>query len=289
MDAPHSLGTALPPGLSATEALEQAGLTGWDIRKAPLAAFAAHQWLVIPGRYATMRDTDFMGLVGETYRVVQNEHHAHALDTFAEESGASFRVAGELDGGRKVFVTMELPGHMRIGGKDTVGTYVTALWSHDASTVFSLLISPVHARREALLNAAHGGLTNVIRMRGPWATEALDRTFDYLEAFQADAQRLIGVDMSQADFERMTVRELGAPKGASPATVTRTENKLARMSELFAGGTAWGAYTTIAEWADHHAPTRGDERDTARAANAVLDPRFKTKALQVVKATAGLV
>lgn len=299
-DAWHQLGTTHAAD-DALAALSLGGLSEWHVRKVPVTAI--DQWkgrLAIPSRYATVRDSptdpkglDFLGLVGETYRVFQNEDHTPLLDALAAESGARFETAGELDGGRKFFVTLKLPGQLRIGGEHQVDMYLALVNSHDGSMALSLIPTPVLASSQTTLNTG-----TMLRIRhtatldpAQAAADALETTFDYLDGFQRDAQRLAGAPLGLAEFEEMIAAAFGPPSGASAATITRTENKLDKMAELFAdkaSTTAWAGWTAIAEWADHHAPTRGDDRDTARATNAVLDPSFKAKALAVVKATAGI-
>lgn len=312
-DAWHHLGTTLPETFTAEQAMERGLLGNWDVRKVPLLAQVGDRSLEVPGRFATVRDNpvvagrvDVLGTVGDSYKVIQNEEHAAFLNALVDESGAHFETAGAIDGGRKVFLTMKLPGHMRIGGVDQIDTYLAAVNSHDGSSAFTLLATPVRIVCQNTLNAAHGAATNVFRIRHSSGAEtamlgaarqALELTFNYLDAFQEDAQRLIQTTMTQTTFEEMIAKEFGAPKDAPAATLTRTDNKLDKMAELFADAqtqegirnTAWAGFNALTEYADHFVPTRGDDRDTARAMTAVLRPDFKTTALQAVKRAVALV
>src|SRR5262249_35498368 len=115
----HRLGTVLPEQFSAAEAMQHAKLGGWSVRKEHLQAVAVGDdgvsTLPVSGRYATVRDNpatgqpEVLGVVGESYRPIQNEEHADLLDTLVDESGAHFETAGSLRGGRQVFLTMHLP------------------------------------------------------------------------------------------------------------------------------------------------------------------------------------
>lgn len=312
-DAWHHLGTTLPETFTAEQAMEHGLLGGWDVRKTPLTTAVGDRTLEIPGRYATVRNNpvtpgqvDVLGVVGETYKVIQNEAHAAFLNALVDESGAHFETAGSLAGGRQVFITMKMPGHMKIGGQDQVDTYLAAINSHDGSSAFTLLATPVRIVCQNTLNVAYGAATNAFRVRHSIGAEdimigaarqALDLTFDYLDAFQADAQRLIETTMTQSTFEQMIAAEYGVPDDAPKTTIGRTEKKLDRMAELFADaqtqegirGTAWAGFNALTEYADHFAPTRGQDRDTARYINAALYPDFKTRALAVVKKAVSLV
>lgn len=291
VDAWRLLGTALDGATSAHEALEQGYLADWDVRKAPLVADLGALEVPVAGKYAVLRDhpltgmPEALGVVGEAYRVVQNEDHVDLLDALAEESGATFDVAGEIDGGRRVFVTMRLPGS-QIKGIETSLALVT---SHDGSSASVVTVTPVHAATQTLLNCFLPGRPSVHRVhRGAGdAREIVLRSFDYLDELRSRAERMTQTELPQRKFERIVQREFGAPKDAPAATATRTENKVGKMIELFteAGDeTAWAGLIALATWSDHHAPTRGQDRDGSRARTAVLDPTFKTRAMQLMSA-----
>src|SRR3546814_11921027 len=61
----------------------------------------------------------------------------------ADESGAIFDTAGSLRVGRQVFITMQLPNSLTIGGTDRVDLNIAALNSHDGSSAFRILVTPV--------------------------------------------------------------------------------------------------------------------------------------------------
>src|SRR5690606_19715075 len=97
-----------------------------------------------------------------SYTVIQNEEHAGLLNALVDESGAHFETAGALQGGKRVFITMKLPGHMSIGGVDRVDQYLAAMNSHDGSSAFTFMISPVRIVCQNTLNFALGKASNVL-------------------------------------------------------------------------------------------------------------------------------
>ena len=313
-DAWHTLGITLPDAFTAEEAMEHGLLGGWNVRKAPLvAATDAGDLVPVPGKFAVVRDNpvtadkqDVLGVVGDAYHIVQNEEHAGILNALVDESGAHFETAGAIDGGRKVFITMKLPGHMMVGGVDRVDSYLAAVNSHDGTSSFQMMVTPVRIVCQNTLNAALRGASNTFRARHTRgisqavineARAALDLTFGYLDAFQAEAEALINTTMTQTEFERMVAQAFLPSEDAPDATQTRAANKVDQMVELFADAsthegvrnTAWAGYNALAEWADHYLPTRGDDRDAQRALGSLFRPSFKDEALELVKRTAGLV
>lgn len=308
-DAWHQLGPVLDHNFTAEEAMTEGNLAGWNVRKLPMfAALPNGKQIPVEGRNAVVRNNpvrrsqiDVLGDVGDSYRIIQNEEHAGLLNALVDESGAHFETAGALAGGRQVFLTMKLPGHINIGGVDPVENYIAAINSHDGSMAFTLMVTPVRIVCANTLNLAFQNKTHMFRVRHTsgaeaalhsQAREALDLTFNYLDGFQAQAEQLINTTMTQAKFEALIEQEFGAAEDASPAAVTRAATKIDQMAELFADAqtqdgirdTAWAGLNALTEWADHYAPTRGNDRDNARATKALLDPSFKNQALRLMLA-----
>lgn len=325
-DAWHQLGTTLDHSFTAEEAMAEGLLGGWNVRKVPLLAEIGQrkrvkttkgvsyslgkETVAISGMNAVVRDNpvrkgqvDVLGKYGvsDTYKIIQNEEHAGLLNALVEESGAHFETAGSLYGGRQVFITMRLPGHINVGGVDPVDNYIAAINSHDGSMAFTLMVTPVRIVCANTLNMAFSNNSHQFRIRHTsgaeaamhtQARQALDLTFNYLDGFQEEADRLINTVLTEAQFEDIIQRNFGAPDDAAAASVTRCDKKLDEMMGLFAEAqtqqgirnTAWAGLNALTEWADHFAPTRGDDRDNSRAAKALLDPSFKNTALRLMKA-----
>lgn len=309
-DAWHRLGTTLDHSFTAEEAMRHGLLGGWDVRKQPLLTPDGNgELLEIEDRRAVVRTdptdpkrTNHLGIVGKDYQIVQNEEHAGFLNALVDESGAHFDTAGSLHGGRQVFITMRMPGHISVGGVDQVSLNLAALNSHDGSMSFTVLVTPVRIVCANTMNLAFQNKTNIFRVRHTsgieramrtQARQALEMTFNYLDGFQEEAERLINTTMTQSTFEEMIQKEFGAPADAPQVTISRCENKIEQMTRLFADSmthegvreTAWAGLNALTEWADHYSPVRGDDRDNARASKAVLAPNFKNRALDLVLAT----
>jgi phage/plasmid-like protein (TIGR03299 family) len=306
-DAWHQLGKTLQKSFTAQEAMTEGLLGRWDVRKQPMYTADENGALVtVQGRNAVVRTNpvdgklNVLGDVGENYQIIQNEQHAEFLDALVDEAGAHFETAGAIDGGRRVFITMRLPGHISIGGVDKVDQYVAAINSHDGSLAYTFMVTPIRIVCQNTLNLAFGAASHTTRIRHTsgasryiaQAREALDFTFNYLDGFQEEANQLINTTLTQTQFEEIIAREFGAPEDAPKATVTRTENKLNQMAELFGDAstqagirnTAWAGLNAMTEWFDHISPVRGDTPDESRALKAVLEPGFKNRARELMLA-----
>lgn len=302
----HMLGETLDHNLTADEVMTHGHLGGWNVRKVPMFAQAEGTLVPVPNRHVVVRDNPFkpgqidsLGPVGDVYHVIQNEEHTALLDALVDESGAHFETAGSLNGGKRVFVTMKLPDHISIGGVDPIDNYIAAINSHDGSTKFTIMVTPVRIVCANTLNLAfqdHSNAFTVRHTRGAQKTlvtearRALDLTFNYLDAFQEEAERLINTTMTQTRFEEIIMEEFGPKEDGGQAANTRAEKKIDQMAELFSDAftqegvreTAWAGLNALTEWADHFSPVRGSDRDESRAVKAILDPSFKNRALQLM-------
>lgn len=311
LSAIEKLGVRLDGTFTAEEALTAGSLAGWNVRHVPMFAELPARGDVagVPGRVkvtdrvAVVRDspkhlgmTDYIGITSPNYKIVQNEEQVAFLNDIVDESGASFELALAMNGGRRVAVSMKLPGHILIGGVDPIDISLLTINSHDGTTPFSVMVAPVRYACKNVMNLGSGALFKVRHssqlsdhyIRN--AREALDISFDYLDGFQEMAEQLINTSMTQSEFESIIERNFGAKDDASAATKTRAKVRLDDMAELFSDaltqeairGTAWAGLNALTEWADHYAPVRGDDHEGSRAQRALLDPSFKNKALAVM-------
>lgn len=260
----------------------------------------------VPNKYAVVRDNpvvrgqiDALGVVGGTYHPIQNEAHAEFLNTLVEESGAHFETAGAIQDGRKVFITMKLPNHINVGGVDQVDTYLAAINSHDGSLPFTIMVTPVRIVCQNTLNLAWEGASSRVKIRHTVnsqasvvskARETLDMSFGYLDHFQEEAERLINTSLTTLEFEKLVHRAFGAHEEMAPAVATRRETHVDELMRLFSDSytheglreTAWAGLNTLTEWFDHYAPVRGAQADEKRAENALLLPKFKDNARDLI-------
>jgi len=234
----HGLGVVLerPPATIAA-AIEASGL-GWRVEREPIAidrgdVATAQDWWEprceeIPGYYATVRqDTRaVLGIVGERYRIVQNEEAFRFVDQLLG-SQLHFETAGSLHSGRRVWVLATLPERIEIGG-DPVRPYVLLMNSHDGSTAVIAATTPV---RVVCQNTLNWGLeracqkfsirhTEQISRRVHEARRVLELSIDYYEQFQATGNLLA----SESCTERQLLQVLDRlyPSGTEDRMTDRT-------------------------------------------------------------------
>jgi phage/plasmid-like protein (TIGR03299 family) len=294
----HRLGQAVGHAMTAREALDAAHLAGWNVRKMPLQVpqepiitedgVTTPDPLAVPDFYATVRTnpikggTDVLGVVGSKYEPVQNEASCDLLDALTDESGAHFETAGALRGGRESFITMKLPNTMifdgRDGSQDQTVFYIAALNSHDGSSAFRLLVTPIRIvcanTQSAAINRAKASFS--IRHTGgakasiAQARNALKLTWRYIEAFETEAAALYAQPMDTDEMRHFANKLLEVDDAGTTATLRNRREKASGIVKLWTSsptirpiaGTRWAAYNAVTEFLDHVVPVRGARTST---------------------------
>lgn len=305
LDAWTRLGTALEGATTAQAALEQANLANWNVRKIDLTATEITPQgvttLAVPDRFASVftnpvtGQTQYLGVVGGHYTPIQNEAHVELLDALISEAGVThFDVAGSFRDGRQVFITMRMPESLQIGGVDRVDLYLVALNSHDGSSTFKFIVTPV---RMSCMNMLAAALSQAVasfsirHTRGSGgriaeARQALGLTFKYAEEFEAAAEKMIQTSLTDKSFQKVARRLSGLD---ATALSKRAETSARRMFDGLMGtwegsqtmdkikGTRWAGYQAVTEFTDHFMDVRdthGGDLDYARASRAVANPKM---------------
>jgi phage/plasmid-like protein (TIGR03299 family) len=292
-DAWHRLGQSIGHTMSARDALDAAHLAGWNVRKMPIQVpqqpvpgdhgLAAPAPLAVPDFFATVRTNpihgglDVLGVVGSKYEPVQNEASCDLLDALVEESGAHFETAGALRGGRETFVTMKLPNSMvfdgRDGSHDRTEFYLAALNSHDGSSAFRFLVTPVRIVCANTQSVAIGSAKSSFAIRHTAgarvsineARSALKLTWRYIDAFEAEAAKLYAAPMDTEQVRHFAYTLLQVDAAGTAATARHRRERASGIVALWTSsptitpiaGTRWAAYNAVTEYLDHIVPVRG--------------------------------
>jgi phage/plasmid-like protein (TIGR03299 family) len=285
VDAWHRLGTITRDAMTAEEAMANAYLSGWNVRKLGLTATEISEngvtSLAVPDQFATARTnpktgtTDVLGVVGERYEPVQNEEHCELLNTLVDESGAHFETAGSLHGGRQVFVTMRLPQTMHIAGTDAIDFYIAGCNSHDGSSAFRLLVTPTrivcaNTQSMALRDARTSySIRHTAGAKGKIAEarKALGLVWKYAEEFEKAAERMINESLTVGEFEKVCGELWPADPNPSVRTRNNQDRRTTQLRYLFRDaatqsairGTRWAGVQAIGEYLDHYTPAKNDE------------------------------
>ena len=146
----HGLGTIVAEAPDSREALILAGLDWKVIQK---KIYTGDRKL-IHGYRANVRDSDhqFLGVVSDRYRVVQNEDAFAFTDALLGE-GVRYETAGSLQSGRRVWMLAKLPNEYIILGEQ-ISPYLVFSNTHDGSGSVKVAMTPVRVVCSNTLNLA---------------------------------------------------------------------------------------------------------------------------------------
>lgn len=276
---------------SVAEALA-VGHLDWQVAKRNIRTMDG---VLIPDYQAVVRlDTKApLGVVGRKFEPLQNLAALSPVDALLAESGGHIRAVGPMNGGRRVFVAIELPERVMIPGESTpITSWMVVANGHDGSLALSVNILEHVVRCTNILVALSKHAAYRIRLVHRPGIQAR-----YAQAHQVVAQAngyLAESDDLKAGLVARRVTEgqsRAIIQAAFPLPASRADlepgTKPGRPS-LYDGAwanlwqsptipdplrsTAWGAVQAVTEWVDHGTAWRGGERGNVsdRRMNALV-------------------
>lgn len=129
--------------ISAAQVLENANLD-WEVQHTPLSTTAINNDGVtvvkLEDKVATTRvnkdgSASVLGITSPTYTIVQNNDIVNIVDSVMYEAGAIYQSAGELRGGKKIFMAAKLPDTLDLTLKniDPIESFLVASNTHDGT------------------------------------------------------------------------------------------------------------------------------------------------------------
>ena len=289
----HGLGTVIDEPVSTSEMLSLAHLSGWDVRVEELA---------LPGRshrdyFATVRtnpfdgENDVLGVVGERYKVLQNEELFQFGDNLLD--GGQWETAGSIKNGTVVFGSLALNRETNLDPKgrgDKINNYLLVHTSHDGSLAIQASVTPVRVVCQNTLNMAVGSKgrsakqsfrirhTQTLQGKVTAAREALGMANTYLDAFDKIANEMIAKEISDKQFFDIITAVYEKPEEDVKGALTKWETKIDTLNDIYFGetcvnikGTAWGAYNALTERLDWYRNPRGGNAESVLAAASGFD------------------
>lgn len=256
----HGLGEGVSGAQTAKDAIVAAGLD-WTVELREVYTLGANdRKVLVPGHFSVCRNTDdrVLGLVKSRYTPFQNAEAFEFADSLVDSDEAKYDTAGSLRGGRVVFLSMEVPGHILVGGEDKHDMYIMLRTSHDGTTaigVYVVIIRPVCMNTVTLgiSTAKHRwSMPHVSTIHGKVqeARETLQLSFEYRDAFAKAAEQLMLTKITDDQAVGILTEVLPArPK---------TDEKIDEIMECLRTserngyhGTGWGLVNALTEYHQH--------------------------------------
>lgn len=303
----HRLGKVFPEDtiLDIPTAIAAAGLD-WQVRLQPLHMTYDGEDMPVPG-YATVRDSDrsVLGVVGQTYKPLQNRDAFNWFQPFLDAGEATLEAAGSLRGGKRVWVLAKLNRDpIEVVKGDEVRKYALLSNGHDGTLAIRAGFSGIRVVCANTLAQAHGDEgSKLLRIRHTnRAVKTLEEVREIMNLadreFTASAEQYKSLARKGVSVEDLKsyVRKVFAPK------VTLTEVPEEEQSERLIGkiiplfeqgrgndmpgvrGTMWAAYNAVNEYLGYE---RGNEANRLDSLWFGDSARLNAKALQTALRMAG--
>ncbi|MDQ0772915.1 phage/plasmid-like protein (TIGR03299 family) [Streptomyces aurantiacus] len=282
----HGLGAVIPGGITDIDEVLKLARIDWEVSKRPVL----YEWddgiRDATDHYVTLRtDTgDVLGTVGDRYKVFQNRRVFEFLQDLVQRDDAVWESAGALRGGRKTFVTMQIPHSIVIdrgGLDDEIALYLAAINSHDGTSSAESVVTPWriecgNTERFATRDAVHrwgirhtkGGLSALEEAR-----RTLGLTLDYAKAFEREENQLVRTDLLIDDFHKLVDGVWTLDEDATDRQKNFAQQRHDELEGMFhdearkLGRTAYAAERTVTDYLDHRMGVvpRNLSEDLARA------------------------
>ena len=316
----HGLGTVFTEEKNTAEMLAAANLNNWNVRLEDVTIPSTltsdkNYFYVVRTNPTDKSQNDILGVVGERYRVLQNEDLFSFGDNILD-GGGRWETAGSIRGGRVVFGSLALERETVLdptGVADKVKTYLLINTSHDGSIAIQASITPVRVVCANTLNLALGSKrgknsikqsfkirhTQTAEGKIAIARETLGLANKYMDAFDVMAKAMIEKEITAAQFNDIILAAYPKPEKDSKGSIKKWETKVDVINDIYTGefngmiaGTAWGAFNALTERLDWYRSARGDNNESLLAAASGFDATItaeKNRLLNVVRNTLELV
>lgn len=296
--------------VSTAEMLEAGKLNGWDVRLEDISipdgyrSSMANQLVVRTNPFDG--GTDVLAVVGDRYKVVQNEQ----LFDFADgilDGGAEWESAGSIKNGRVVFGSMVVPREFILdpkGANDKTVTYLLVHTSHDGSTAVQANITPVRVVCQNTLNVAINGSKQSFKIRHTAtvdgkideARRVLGLTFAHMDTFESIAKAMFETKVTDKQWDKLISELYPISDDASKTASTRHAQKVDTLQALWKvsptnekiKNTAWGAFNALTERIDYFRTGRKGGESIVAAASG-FDPVVNAEKNRVFQAVRTLV
>lgn len=283
--------TPAPPDgwANVTDALEAGGLT-WQVAKRHLRTMDG---TLVPDYQAVVRtDTKaVLGVVGAKFVPVQNAAALEPVDALVVESGGRIEAAGSLNGGKRVYAAIRLPGDFTVPGDPTTITpWMVVANGHDGSLALSVnVMEAVYRCTNVLVALASLSAWRVRLIHRPGIEvryQAAHATIAAVNRYLDEAHQ-VAADLAAKRITEGTARSIilaAFPLKGDPRDPDRPKSRPSAFDGAWAlyqasptipdsiRPTAWGAIQAVTEWVDHGTAWRGGALQDAgdRRANALM-------------------
>jgi phage/plasmid-like protein (TIGR03299 family) len=270
------MGTYVREAQTWESVLETAALD-WTVEKTPIFT-QSNSGLVKVDSHVAIRRADTLtqlGIVGAAYQPIQN-HDCLKWTEALLETGAVYESAGGLGNGERIWLLARMPmADFTVGKNDEHRVYVLVTTSHDGSMSMTCKMTDTRVVCQNTLAVALADGKQQLRVKHTRSAEdrlrmaqrIMTASIQTAETLKAKFDRLAKATVSKEQLELVMAKLFPINVDeASKATITRRENVMTEILELYADndgnmfpeqrGTAYALLNAVTNFTDHARATR---------------------------------
>lgn len=286
----HMLGKDVGHAMTSREAIEAAGLSGWNLQAVPVYVQlegddGGSNLLTVPGRRAILRGLDnaILGTVGDRYQILHNEEAFEVTDGLLQDGVMTYSAAGALGIGERVWLLARIGEAFEPREGDRVFPYLLFTSAHDGSGSALAKLTFTRVVCENTLNIALGGIGQVVRVRHTATVKSrLEEGYKLFGLVSKQSKRIAEVFKVMAEtkatdeIKEKVVNILAPmPAEASESVEDKIRRERLHLWRLLNGATpavqladpetVWGVFNAATEWIDWLEPRKGMDQNSANA------------------------
>jgi len=282
----NQVGTKVEGAMTAAEALTKGNLD-WEVELQPVKTTFNGKSIVIPGKFAPVRTSDGrpLGVVGASYRPVQNIAALNFMDDIIGRGEAVYDTVGNIGNGSLIWVLAKIPNTST--AVDVVERYLLMSTSHNGVSPVMMAALDFRIWCANQIQAAIRKARNKFRIRHTTnvevkmaeARKAFDGSVKYFNEMDLIFEKMKGIKFTQTQLIQLVTNVFGADVEEGDERSNRQVNRLEGIQEQVVNlslsgmgthlpgvqGTAWGAYNAVTEYLDHYTEVKGKKNGASSA------------------------
>jgi len=277
----NRVGTKVEGSMTASEALTKGGLD-WTVQMQPAKVTFNGKTSIVPGKFVPVRTSDGrpLGVVGNSYKPVQNVDALNFMDTYIGRGEAEYVTVGNIGDGKLIWMLAKMPNTST--DVDLVERYMLMSTSHNG--VSPVMLAALDFRiwcanqiQAAIRKAKNKFIihhTTNVELRMADARKAFDGSMKYFGEIDTIFGRMKEIKFTQTQLLSLVEKVFAAPnEDKSNRQVNRVEaiqEKIVDLSLHGMGtnlpgvkGTLWGSYNAVTEYLNHHTKIKGGKGASA--------------------------
>jgi len=261
----NGISTQIPEPMTAQAALQTADLD-FDVELTPVT----YGDFLFPGQFVVNRTSDHQpyGVVGSDYKPLQHRDAFGFVQSLFDTGEALVEAVGSLFNGGRVFFVVRVGEGFTVGDNDAHESFLLVSNAHDGKRSFTASVLTYRLACTNQVNAAIRGakhkwsITHRSSLEGKVyeAKETLKLAYKYEDAFQAEVEKLLDVEVTKDAFMDIMTHSLPQQKRQLPKNLAELEQIWDSEPSNPDGDTGWKAFNTVTYWTDHKDYRTADAR-----------------------------